>query len=294
MQSTDVPAIQLRGVCFSYGKLPVLDSLDFRAADGEITGLVGANGSGKTTLIRILLGLVAPASGVVELAGESAQSLTVAARQRIGYVPQSPRLFPWLNGASMLRYFGAFYDHYDQAFAAELAGRLKVTLKTPIQSLSPGQQQRLSIVRALGSRPDIVVLDEPMAALDPAGRLEVIEQLAAEQRRRPMSILLSSHITQDLQRLCTHLAVLHGGRIALHAPLGTFDAMRRFMVTGPEAALAAHSFQRARHVRSERNGQRYFVIDAADVDDFQASLPAGATATPATHDLETIVSEWMR
>jgi len=293
MQSTDVPAIHLRGIRFSYGKLPVLDGLDFRVGYGEITGLVGANGSGKSTLIRILLGLVAPASGTAEIAGESAPALTVAARQRIGYVPQSPRLFPWLDGASMLRYFGAFYDHYDQAYAAELAGRLKVTLKTPIQSLSPGQQQRLSIVRALGSRPDILVLDEPMAALDPAGRLEVIEQLAAEQRRRPMSILLSSHITQDLQRLCSHLAVLHAGRIAMHEPLGVFGEMRRFSVKGPQDALAGYSFAGARHVRRERDNQVY-VIDAAHADDFRASLPAAVTATPATHDLETIVSEWMR
>src|SRR6185436_1996990 len=155
MQSKDVPAIRLRDVQFSYGKLPVLEQLDFRVGSGEIVGLVGANGSGKTTLIRILLGLVAPASGEVQLAGESAAALSPATRQRIGYVPQSPRLFPWLDGASMLRYFGAFYDHYDQEYAAELAARLKVTLNTPIQVLSPGQQQRLSIVRALGSRPDI-------------------------------------------------------------------------------------------------------------------------------------------
>jgi ABC-2 type transport system ATP-binding protein len=294
MQSADVPAIHLHDVNFSYGKLPVLGRLDFRVGSGEIVGLVGANGSGKTTLIRILLGLVAPASGVAELAGEAAQSLSGTARQRIGYVPQSPRLFPWLDGASMLRYFGAFYDPYDQAYAAQLAERLKVTLKTPIQSLSPGQQQRLSIVRALGSRPDILVLDEPMAALDPAGRLEVLEQLAAEQRQRPMTILLSSHITQDLQRVCTHLAVLHAGRIAQHAPLQAFESMRRYTVAGPEDALASHAFEPARHVRREGDGVRCYVIDDADADRFQASLPAGVTATPASHDLETVVSEWMR
>jgi ABC-2 type transport system ATP-binding protein len=294
MQSTDVPAIHLRDIQFSYGELAVLDHLELRVAKGEIVGLVGANGSGKTTLIRILLGLVAPSSGDAELAGETAQSLTVAARQRIAYVPQSPRLFPWLDGAGMLRYFGAFYDQYDQAYAAELAERLKVTLKTPIQSLSPGQQQRLSIVRALGSRPDILVLDEPMAALDPAGRLEVIEQLAAEQRRRPMSILISSHITQDLQRLCTHLAVLHAGRIALHEPASTFADMRRFTVSGPEDVLAAHSFAPARHVRRDEDGQRCWVIDSANVEDFVANLPPDATAAAVAHDLETVVSEWMR
>lgn len=294
MQPEDVPAFRLRDIQLSYDKLAVLTGLDFELASGQIIGLIGANGAGKSTLIRVLLGLVEPQAGIAELAGEPAASLSPATRARVGYVPQSPKLFAWMDGASMLRYVGAFYPGYDRAHADSLAQRLKVSLNTPIQVLSPGQQQRLSIVRALSTHPDILVLDEPMAALDPAGRLEVIEQLIAEQRRRPMSILISSHITQDLQRLCTQLAILHGGRIAMQAPLAKFQGLARVIVTGPEQALAAFSFERAYHVRSEAGSSRCFIIDAADSQAMLASLPTELQATPASQDLEAVVSEWMR
>lgn len=294
MQPDDVPASRLREIQLSYDKLSVLEGLNFELGAGQVVGLVGANGAGKSTLIRVLLGLIAPQAGTAEIAGEPAATLSPATRARIGYVPQSPKLFAWMDGASMLRYFDAFYPAFDQAHADALAERLKVSLKTMISSLSPGQQQRLSIVRALSTRPDILLLDEPMAALDPAGRLEVIEQLAAEQQRRPMSILISSHITQDLQRLCTQLAILHGGRIAMHGPLEKFQALVRVSVSGPERALATYTFERAQHVRDEGASSRCFVVQANDIDDMLSNLPAELQATPASRDLEAVVSEWMR
>src|SRR5690348_816973 len=163
MQPGDVPAFRLRDIQLSYDKLSVLEGLDFELASGQVVGLIGANGAGKSTLIRVLLGLVEPQSGTAELAGEPAAALSAATRGRVGYVPQSPKLFAWLDGAGMLRYFGAFYPGFDPAYAEALAQRLKVSLNTSIQLLSPGQQQRLSIVRALSTRPDILILDEPMA-----------------------------------------------------------------------------------------------------------------------------------
>jgi ABC-2 type transport system ATP-binding protein len=294
MQPEDVPAVRLRDIHLSYGKLSVLENLDFELPRGEIVGLIGANGAGKSTLIRVLLGLIAPRSGTAELAGEPVASLSATARARVGYVPQSPDLFPWMDGAGMLRYFGAFYPGFDRAHADALAERLKVSLNTTIQTLSPGHQQRLSIVRALSTRPDILVLDEPMAALDPAGRLEVIEQLIAEQRSRPMSILISSHITHDLQRLCTRLAILHGGRIAMQASLQEFQQLARITVTGPEEVLAAFTFERARHVRSDGASGRRFIVDARNSAELLASLPAELRPITETPDLEAVVSEWMR
>ena len=294
MQPKDVPAFRLSDIHLAYEKLSVLEGLNFTLDRGEIVGLIGANGAGKSTLIRVLLGLIAPQAGTAELLGEPAAALSAAARGRIGYVPQSPKLFAWMDGASMLRYFGAFYPTFDGAHADALVDRLKVSLKTPIQVLSPGQQQRLSIIRALSTRPEILVLDEPMAALDPAGRLEVIEQLVAEHRQRPMSILISSHITQDLQRLCSQLAILHGGRIAMQAPLAKFQALARVMVTGPEQSLAAYAFERAHYVRADGAMHRCYIIDAHDLADMLGALPADLHATPASHDLEAAVSEWMR
>jgi hypothetical protein len=110
---------------------------------------------------------IAVDSGHCELLGETSPALSSDARERIGYVPQSPGQFPWLSGQAMLRYISAFYPRFDWSYARELAGRWKVALHSPIGVLSPGQQQRLSIVRALATRPDVLILDEPIASLDP-------------------------------------------------------------------------------------------------------------------------------
>ena len=109
-----------------------------------------------------------------------------------------------------------------------------------------------------------------------------------------MSILISSHITQDLQRLCSQLAILHGGRIAMQAPLAKFQALARVMVTGPEQSLAAYAFERAHYVRADGAMHRCYIIDAHDLADMLGALPADLHATPASHDLEAAVSEWMR
>ena len=199
----------------SFGNHVVLNGLTLDVPRGHTVGLLGANGAGKTTLLKILLGLIKPDGGEALIAGESSSHLSPEVRGRIGYVPQSPAQFGWLNGKAMLDYVGAFYPTYDSEYASALLERWKVSLKTPIAALSPGQQQRLSIVRALAPRPEFIVLDEPIASLDPATRLAVIEELTAERRRRSLTILFSSHITGDLRRLCSHFAVLAGGRIAV-------------------------------------------------------------------------------
>ncbi len=199
----------------SFGKHAVLSGLTLEVPQGHAVGLVGANGAGKTTLLKILLGLIRPDGGEARIAGEASSELSPAVRGRIGYVPQAPVQFSWLTGKSMLDYVGAFYPTYDSEYANALVERWKVSLKTPIGLLSPGQQQRLSIVRALAPRPEFIVLDEPIASLDPATRLAVIEELAAERKHRSLTILFSSHITGDLRRLCSHFAVLAGGKIAV-------------------------------------------------------------------------------
>ena len=215
--------LQARGIRKLYGDRTVLDDLTLSVAPGEALGLLGANGSGKTTLIKVLLGLLAHEGGAATIAGEASSSLSAAVRERIGYVPQQPSQFEWLNGRAMLAYVSAFYSRFDREYAHGLLERWKVSLRTPISALSPGQQQRLSLVRALAPRPDLIVLDEPIASLDPATRIAVIDELNAERNRRKLTILFSSHITGDLQRLCTHFAVLAKGKVAL---LETTDVLK--------------------------------------------------------------------
>jgi ABC-2 type transport system ATP-binding protein len=278
----------------SYGQRRVLDGLSLAVAPGETVGLLGANGSGKTTLLKILLGLLAADGGRSAIAGEPSQAISPAGRARIGYVPQIPNQFAWLSGRAMLRYMGAFYPKFDWTYVDELAERWKISLKTPIGLLSPGQQQRLSIVRALAPRPDLLVLDEPIAALDPATRMAVIDELSSEHRARGIAVIFSSHITGDLERLCSRFVVLAGGKIVFDESTTACRNLARIIVTGPEELLRTVDFTEYRRVRTPREGERVLVALRDQAAHSMERLPRELSATLEDVDLESVLSEWMQ
>lgn len=283
-----------RDVRKSFGSRVVLDGFTLEVPQGCTVGLLGANGSGKTTLLKILLGLIPADAGDAAIAGESSNQLSPSVRERIGYVPQSPTQFGWLNGKAMLDYIGAFYSRFDHDYALALADRWKVSLRTPIGSLSPGQQQRLSIIRALAARPDLIVLDEPMSSLDPATRIAVIEELISEKRLRSFTVIFSSHITGDLRRFCSHFAVLANGRLAVMERTDELDNLQRVVLVGDESLLAGTNFDGCRHVRKSREGERIVVLHRDTAEEFLKSLPPGIEAAIPPVDLETTLSEWMQ
>jgi ABC-2 type transport system ATP-binding protein len=215
-------------------------------------------------------------------------------RARIGYVPQSQDLFGWLTGSLMLRYVGSFYPAYDAQFANALAERLQVSLRTPIHQLSPGQQQRLSFIRAMSAKPDILVLDEPMAALDPAARMAVIEELQRARKEREITVLVSSHLIHDLERYCTHLSVMESGHIAAFEGMEHFTEMLRVAARGPEASLADGMFAQAVRLRRSADGERSLVVARSRLPALQSSLPPDVSLHPLPSDLEAVMSEWMR
>lgn len=194
----------------------------------------------------------------------------------------------------MLRYLGAFYPRFDWEYTDALSKRWQISLKTPIAVLSPGQRQRLSIVRALGPRPDFLVLDEPISALDPATRIAVIDELMSEHRARGISVIFSSHITADLERFCTRFIVLAGGAIALDESTERCRDFVRLVITGEERVLESTSFEGFRRSRKSREGERIVVGVQDRVDELLGRLSLGVTATADNKDLESALSEWMQ
>jgi ABC-2 type transport system ATP-binding protein len=287
-------AIDVHGLTKSYRRHSVLANLDLQVEFGAAIGLLGANGSGKTTLLKILLGVLEADNGASLILGESPRELSAEARTRIAYVPQTPNQFFWLSGRAMLKYIAAFYPSFDWDYAKELSDRWKVSLRTPISVLSPGQQQRLSIVRALATRPELLVLDEPIASLDPATRIAVVDELIRLRGERRLTLFFSSHITGDLERLCTDFAILASGRIAAIGPIDNFRQLVRTSVEGDEATLARLSFDGCRYVRKTKDGQRMVLADEDAARRVRESLPAAVRATTQTSDLETVFSEWMQ
>ena len=292
MIHTDV--VTARGLKKSFGRRPVLDLLDLTVERGEAVGLLGANGAGKTTLLKSLLGLQPVDGGRCTVLGESSSSLSPAVRARIAYVPQTSVQFPWLTGHAMLHYVSAFYPVFDWDYARDLAKRWKLALRTPIGVLSPGQQQRLSIVRALSTRPDVLTLDEPIASLDPATRIAVIDEIIAERARRPVSIIFSSHLIGDLERLCSKFAVLAGGKIAVIEDVAWFKNLVRVTLEGDERVLAEMPVAGAFLLRKATDGRRVAIVEHTGVEGLAGTLPSTIRMTADEPDVETLTSEWMQ
>ena len=216
----------------------MLNHLDWQLLPGQVVGLLGRNGAGKTTLLEALLGLREPDAGAVRLFGQDVRLLDDATRARIGYVPQHSDLFEAFTPAQLLAYFRSFYPRWNEAKVEGLMSRWDIRPDQPIRKLSGGQKQRLSIIRALAHEPDLLVLDEPVASLDPAGRRDFLRELVGQVMDRGATVVFSTHILSDLERVAFSIAFLSQGRIALQAPLDELlDQVRAF--TGSVTEMAA-------------------------------------------------------
>jgi ABC-2 type transport system ATP-binding protein len=231
-------SVQIKGLRLGYRGRPVLQGLDWQMHPGQVIGLLGRNGAGKTTLLEALLGLRDVQAGTVQLFGQPATRLDNGARARIGYVPQASDLFEDLRADELLAYFRSFYPRWNAAKVEALMQRWAVPRDVAIGRMSGGQQQRLSIIRALAHEPDLLVLDEPVASLDPLARRDFLRELVEQVLDRGTTVVFSTHILSDLERVAFNVAFLQGGRIGLQAPLDELIDETR-LVLGPEPLLAA-------------------------------------------------------
>ncbi|HET7132758.1 MAG TPA: ABC transporter ATP-binding protein, partial [Gammaproteobacteria bacterium] len=185
------------------------------------------NGAGKTTLIEILLGFGPPTAGAAQVLGETSMRLSEAAKARIGFVPQQDELVGVLTGERQLSLTASFHRRWDSALIARLVADWEVPLDRRIQYLSVGERQKLSLLLALGHRPDLLVLDEPVASLDPIARRRFITELIDGAPDAPRTVLFSSHIVSDLERVANKVWILKDGRLAW---AGDLDALKDSVV----------------------------------------------------------------
>jgi ABC-2 type transport system ATP-binding protein len=208
--------IELRGVTKSYGAKRVLTGLNLSVPKGSVLGLLGTNGSGKTTLIKCALGLIQPQSGDARLLGESAWTLSGEAKMRLGYVPQVINLYQWMKVRHLIEYTSAFYANWNYELAERLVREWSIPLEDRIGPLSVGQLQKLAILLAVAHDPDLLILDEPAASLDPLARRQFLQMIIDLAEPGKRTVLFSTHITSDLERVADSVAILKDGRIAWH------------------------------------------------------------------------------
>ena len=259
--------IEVSSLCKSFGKHTVLRDVDWSIPKGAVVGLLGTNGSGKTTLIQCLLGMLRADSGSVMIDGEDAWDLSAGAKARIGYVDQRPKFYPWMNGADLLKYVGAMYPHWNDSLCAEYAKQWDVPLTKPFGKLSPGEQHKVAILTALGNEPDLLILDEPVSSLDPLARRAFLKSLLDIARDENRTILFSTHITSDVERVASHVAFLHDGRIQWFDELDvTKERIRRLRFRSKQRFPASFAIPGALHIQVDGMMAVAAVAETSDAD----------------------------
>lgn len=253
--SPDIPdekPIRCERITKHYGSQTVLHRVSLEVVRGTVLGLIGRNGAGKTTLIRTLLGLEQSDDGRAFVFGEPSLALSDATKQRIGYVPQQPDAFDWMRIGDMLEFVGRQYPQWDGEFVNLSLARWQISADRRLASLSPGERQRVALIRALAVNPDLLVLDEPASALDPVARRDLLQEIVARAAESGTTIFFSTHIVSDLERVASRAVFLHDHRIVVDAVLDDLceTHARLTIASAPEGLPAgpiAGEISRRRH-----------------------------------------------
>jgi ABC-2 type transport system ATP-binding protein len=227
------PAIRTEGLTKRYGTFTALDDLDLEVAEGEVVGYLGPNGAGKTTTIRLLLGLASPTAGRAEIFGLDGQRQVVEAHRRLTYVPGEAALWPSLTGAETLHLLGRVQGRVDAAYREELIERFELDPSKKVRAYSKGNRQKVVLIAALMSRPDLLVLDEPTSGLDPLME-QAFRRCIHEAKDRGQTIFLSSHILSEVEALGDRVALLRDGRLV---EMGSLSDMRHLSALIVEATF---------------------------------------------------------
>jgi ABC-2 type transport system ATP-binding protein len=228
----DLPAISTHGLTKHFGPVAALQDLDLEVAQGEIFGYLGPNGAGKSTTIRLLLNLIRPTAGSAEIMGIPARDVARAHRH-VTYVPGDVALWPQLTGTEILTLLGNVSGGVDAAYRDELVERFQLDPAKRARSYSKGNRQKVALVAAFMTRPDVLLLDEPTAGLDPLME-EEFQRIARAAAARGQTIFLSSHILDEVEDLCDRVGILREGRLVEVAAL---EELRRMHTTVFEAIV---------------------------------------------------------
>ncbi len=250
-------ALETVGLGRRYGSEWALRDCALEIPRGSVTALVGPNGAGKTTLLRLAIGLIRPTAGSVRLLGLDPRTEATEALRSVGYVAQEHPLYRGFSVDEMLRAGRALNPTWDDEMARGRIADLGLPLDKQVRRLSGGQRAQVALTLALAKRPDLLLLDEPVASLDPLARREFLQTVLEAVAERQMAVVLSSHILGDLERVCDHLVVLASGRTQLVGPIDEILASHR-LLAGPRDASSgeARTYEVVRESHTERQTTR--------------------------------------
>ncbi len=235
-------AIAVSGLSRAFGPRQALDDVSVFVPRGTVLGLVGENGAGKTTLIKHLLGMLKAQSGTVRVFGLDPVADPVGVLGRVGYLSERRDLPGWMRVEEFMRYTQAFYPGWDEDYAEGLLAQFQLDPRQKLKTLSQGQQAKAGLLAALAYRPDLLILDEPSSGLDPVVRREILEAIIRAVAEENRTVLFSSHLLDEVERVADLIVMLKAGRVVLH---GRTEDVRRNHISAvlafaqPQAAAPA-------------------------------------------------------
>jgi len=235
--------IRLTGVSYRAGRDFAIQDLSLAVPRGAVYGFLGPNGSGKTTTIRLILGMLRAASGSIDVLGHRVPDDVHRALGRIGYVPERGHLWPHLSIEQTLATHATFFASWDAARAEDLRRRFDLRLSQKVGALSKGENGKLMMLLALATQPELLILDEPTDGLDPVVRRDVLATLVEYVATTQASVLISSHLVHEQERICDWVGVMDHGTLIAEVPMQEFrSGIKRVRVGNVPAVLDAAPF----------------------------------------------------
>jgi len=220
-------AISVKGLTKKFKTFTAVNDLSFDVVENHVVGFLGPNGAGKTTTLRMLVGLSKPTNGTASIAGVPVTFGDAASNEKVGYLPEMPSFYAWMTGIEYMRFISDLFDIPKSVSEKNIAELLRLVDLTEarsrkISSYSGGMRQRLGIAQALVNDPEVLILDEPVSALDPFGRKEVLDVI--QKLKKTKTILFSTHILSDVDRVCDDIVLIDKGKLISASPLSDLKA----------------------------------------------------------------------
>jgi ABC-2 type transport system ATP-binding protein len=299
MSASEADVIHTQGLGKTFNGTAALKNLDLRVPKNSIFGFLGPNGAGKTTTIKLLLGLIQPSAGSGSVFGLDILKDSVEIRSRVGYLPQEPRFYDHLTARQTLRFVaGFFFKGPKKALEDRVQEMLELVelqdkADRPIKGFSGGEAQRLGIAQAQVNYPDLLILDEPAASLDPMGRHDILDLM--ERLRKYTTIFYSTHILDDVQKVSDTVAILNRGELVSLGPIGALLAGSEgpaFSLTLAEATpelqaqVSGQPWVRKVEVSGKQDGTATWIVEVSDPGAAEAQLLRLALADPQVRVLD--------
>jgi len=256
--------IEIAGLAKAFGRSRVLCGVDLAVPRGSVFGFLGLNGAGKSTTIKILLGLLRPDDGRCRVADLDPAREPVGVRSRVGYMAENQTMYGWMRVDELIGWCGRFYPTWDAELASELRKQMGLAADAKVGTLSKGQTSKLALLLALAHRPELVILDDPVLGLDPLARRDFLRDVVGQLQARDVTVFFSSHLLYEIEPICDHVAILHGGRIVASEAVETLRARVKRVEFRPRPATSLADIPGLLDV--QRDGDHWSLVTA----DFEA------------------------